>query len=114
MTSHACHAHRPQLGSELFIDEQVDEEVGQVVDVESKSKVAADWFTKSDYEYEGCVRQNENHEQTETNFHCLHVARPGIRVLSIKMKSIKFFFRLYTVLMSYTYLFPIWRLFFML
>ena len=40
--------HLLQLGSELFVDEQVDEEVGQVVDVEGESKVAADWFSKKD------------------------------------------------------------------
>ena len=72
--------HRPQLGLELFIDEQVDEEVGAVVDVECKSKVAVDRFSKSDDVDERCVRQNENHKQTETDFHCFHVARPGVRV----------------------------------
>ena len=75
-------AHFSQLGSELFVDEQVDEEVGQVVDVEGKSKVTADWFSKKDDVEERCEPQNKNHEQTETDFHCFHVARFSARVLT--------------------------------
>ena len=80
MTSHARRSQGPQLRSELFIDEQVDEEVGEVVYVDRKTKVAADWFPESDDVEERSVRQNENHEQTETNFYRFHVARPGVRV----------------------------------
>ena len=81
MTSHVCYAQRLQLGSELLIDEQVDKEVGQVVDVESKSKVAADWFFKQNDVEERCAWQKVNHEQTEADFHSFHVARPGVRIL---------------------------------
>ena len=37
-----------QLCSELFVDEQVDEEVGQVVDKERELKVAADCGSSKD------------------------------------------------------------------
>ena len=65
-----------------MVDQKVDEEVGQVVDVEGESKVTADWFSKKDDVEVRCERQNENHEQTETNFHCFHVARFSARVLT--------------------------------
>ena len=39
-------ARRPQRCSELFIDKEVDEEVGQVVDVVREPEKAADWSTK--------------------------------------------------------------------
>ena len=77
-------AHLLQLGSEVFIDEQVDEEVGQVVDVERETKIAADWFKRNDGVYERCVQQNKDEEQTQTDFHCFHVARPDARVLPAK------------------------------
>ena len=73
-------AHLLQLGSELFINEQVDEEVGQVVDVERETKVATDRFTGNEGEYEGCVRQNENEKQAQTDFHCLHVPREKTKI----------------------------------
>ena len=55
-----------------------------MVDVECESKVAVKWFTRSDHVYKWSVRQNENHEQTDTDFNGLHVARPGARVLPKK------------------------------
>ena len=75
-------AHLLKLGSKFFVDEQVDEEVGQVVDVEWETKVAANRLAKKDDVEVRCERQNENHEQTETNFHCFHVARFSARVLT--------------------------------
>ena len=36
---------RSQLGSKLVIDDKINEEVGQVVDVECVAEVAADWST---------------------------------------------------------------------
>ena len=73
MTSHACYAHRLQLGSELLIDEQVDEEVGQVVDVECETEVAAHWFSRYADVQERCVRQDVHDEQTQTDLHRFHV-----------------------------------------
>ena len=75
-------AHLLQLGSKLFVDEQVDEEVGQVVDVEWETKVAANRFAKKNDVEDRCEWHDENHEQTETDFHCFHVARFSARVLT--------------------------------
>ena len=82
--------HRLQLRSKLVIDEQVDEEVGQVVDVECETKVAADWSNrgcKVVREYDWSVGQDEDDEQTETDLHCFHVAGPGARVNSEIIKK---------------------------
>ena len=68
-------AHRSQLGSKIFIDEHVDEEIGHVVDVERETEVATNWFRKDDDVQIRCVRQNVDEQQTQTDLYRFHVRR---------------------------------------
>ena len=67
--------HRPQLGSKLFVDEQVDEEVGQVVDPKRKAEVAADWSYKDVPVDCGGEGEDEDQEDTDSDLRRLQVAR---------------------------------------
>ena len=57
-------AHRLQLGSKLFVDDQIDEEVGQVVDVDCVHEVAVDFASEVDEVQGWRERDNECEEQT--------------------------------------------------
>ena len=64
-----------QFVTELFIDEQVDEEVNQVADVVGVAKVSADQFIRNDCVDGRSEGEDEDEEQTETDLHRLHVTR---------------------------------------
>ena len=58
-----------QLSSKLFVDDQIDEEVGQVVDVELIDEVAADFLFRIDCVEGWPKRQDEDEEQTKPDLH---------------------------------------------
>ena len=66
-------AHRLQLASKVLIHDQVDEEVGQVVDGVSEAKISAD-FSGEKRDHQRGERENKDQEQTHSNLHRLHVA----------------------------------------
>ena len=61
--------HLLQLGSELFINEQIDEEVGQVGKVDGKAKVAAHCSAQVVNVNRRGEGQDEDDEETQTNLH---------------------------------------------
>ena len=67
--------HRSQLGSKLIIYDQIDEEVGQVVDVERVAEVAANWTSKVYNVHRRDKGDDESDKNTRPNFHGLHVTR---------------------------------------
>ena len=72
-------AHRLQLGSKLLVNPQVDEEVGQAVDVDRVHEVAV-YFTAHEDEVHGWrERDDEGEEQTESDLHRLRVALGTLR-----------------------------------
>ena len=62
-------------GSKLVINEQVDEEVAEVVDGESKPVVAVDWSTDVNGVESRRHREKENDENTDSNFCRFYVTR---------------------------------------
>ena len=67
--------HCAQIHAKLLVDQQVDEEVGQVVDVVGVAEVAADWLFRVDCVDGRSEGKDEDEEQTETDLHRLRVAR---------------------------------------
>ena len=66
-------AHRLQLASKVLIHDQVDEEVGQVVDGVSEAEISAD-FSHEKRDHERREGENKDEEQTHSDLHRLHVA----------------------------------------
>ena len=60
----ATFAHRLQLGSKLFVDDQIDEEVGQVVDVDCVHEVSVDFASEVDEVQGRRERDKKREEQT--------------------------------------------------
>ena len=65
--------HRLQLGSSLFIDDQVHEEVGQVVDREDILQVSADDSVHVENDDGGRAGHDEDDEQTKAHLQRLQV-----------------------------------------
>ena len=61
--------HRSQLGSKFIIYDQIDEEVGEVVDVERVAEVAADWSARVHSVDARCEREDEDKGETCSNLH---------------------------------------------
>ena len=66
-----------QLAPEIFVDEQIDEEVSQVLNVHRKMKVSVDNASRVERIKQRGEGQNEDQEQTQTDLHRLHVTRFG-------------------------------------
>ena len=67
--------HLFQLDSKFVVNEEVDEEVGQVVDVERVAEVAANWTSKVYNVHRRDKGDDESDKNTRPNFHGLHVTR---------------------------------------
>ena len=63
--------HGSKLGSKLIIDDEINKEIGQVVDEEHVAEVAADWhaIVEGVHDRTWYERDNKDKEKTCSNLH---------------------------------------------
>ena len=81
-------AHGLYPCSKLFIHNEVDEKVGEVVDVEGELKVAADRNSEESHVNTWHERQHEGEKETEPDLHRLRVS---FRILRVRPEGSKIY-----------------------